>query len=1080
MLALRVLLAAAVLLSASAFNPDFKHITIEDGLSQGTVFAILQDSQGFMWFGTEDGLNRYNGYEFTIFKNDPTDSTSLHNNFVTALLEDEEGYIWIGTIQGLSRYNPRTENFLQIDQPKLADVYVNNLSQDQAGAIWIATLKNGVFSFDHADERIKHYNSKTGLSDDRTWKVIADKDGAWIATSSGLNYLDLTVGTVKTYRFPQADDNAVRDFIINSDSSLWICFYSSGIGYLDTTRSIQNIYATGFEGQNARKIMKDGEGRIWIATMFDGVNVFDPENGTLQSLHYEKDNPSSLSGNYVESIYLDKNGLIWVGCNANGVNLYDPNKKKFTHIGAEDGLSDVMVYEVYEDPKYGGEIVWIGTDKGGLNKLEKSTGQITVYSKNENNPNSLQNNSVRVVFRDINSRLWIGTADGLYLFDEANEHFSRLESENPKLSTISVRALLNRPGEDGDVLWIGGASMGFVRYDLKNRTYRTFAAKEDGGILSSGFVRSAMFDHGGDLWIGTLGGGLNRLYPDKDTVDIFLNDPQNPNSLSNNIVLSIIEDISPQKKDVLWLGTAAGISRLEPQTGIFSSLTQKDGLPNDVIYAVLQDEKGRLWASTNKGISRYNPADSTFKNFDVTDGLQGEEFNAGAYDKSVTGYLYFGGVNGVNYFHPDSIMINTSPPRVHITSFKKFNKETDLPQSITFTEQVDLSYKDDFFSFEFAAIDYGAPEKVEYAYMMEGFDKDWIYGGNRRYAGYTNLDPGEYMFRVKAANSDGVWNEQGASMAVTIATPPWKSWWAYLLYALVLVLLVQGLRWAVKNRKSILALRKRKISHYKLIEVIGEGGLGIVYKALDFNTNEQVAVKLLKPDLLEDEKNRQRFANEGRMLTELEHEHIINAYEIGEADKQGYIAMEYLPGGTLQQYLHRSHPLEIKEIQRICLQITDALELIHAKNIIHRDLKTSNIMLDENGNVRVMDFGLSKSPIVATMTTLGTVMGTLGYVAPEQITNIDVDHRVDIFSFGVILYEMLTNTLPFIGENEMAMIHAIFNARPEKPSVLRDDIVPDWDTIVFRCLKKEPSRRYQSFSEIRVELKELTLIPVRL
>jgi len=1080
MLALRVLLAAAVLLSANEINPDFKHISIYDGLSQGTVFAILQDSRGFMWFGTEDGLNRFNGYEFEIFKNDLSDSASLHNNFVTALLEDKNGFIWIGTIQGLSRYNPRTGHFLQITQPQLADVYVNNLTQEPAGNIWIATLKNGVFVFDQADNIVKNYNSQNGLSDDRTWKVIADKDGVWIATSSGLNYLDLAGDTVNTLRFPQTDDNAIRDFIINSDGTLWICFYNSGIGYLDITNNIRNIYATGLKGQNARKIMKDGEGRIWIATMFDGVNIFDPDNGTLQSLRYEKENPRSLSGNYVESLYRDKNGLIWVGCNANGVNLYDPYKRKFTHIGAENGLSDVMVYEVYEDPKYSGEIVWIGTDKGGLNRLEKSSGQFTVYSKDENNPYSLQNNSVRVVFRDKNSRLWIGTANGLFLFDETNAHFKRLEGDNPELSSISVRALLNRPGEEGDVLWIGGASMGFVRYDLQNRTYRIFEAKEDGGILSSGFVRSAMFDHMGDLWIGTLGGGLNRLHPDEDRIDVFMNDPQNPNSLSNNIVLSIIEEISPQIRDVLWLGTAAGISRLDPQTGTFSSLTQKDGLPNDVIYAVLQDDKGRLWASTNKGISRYNPVDSSFKNFDVADGLQGEEFNAGAYDKSITGNLYFGGINGVNYFHPDSIMINTSPPRVHITRFKKFNKETDLPQAITFTEQLDLSYKDDFFSFEFAAIDYSAPEKVEYAYMMEGFDKDWIYGGNRRYAGYTNLDPGEYRFRVKAANSDGVWNEQGASLAVSITTPPWRSWWAYLLYALGFVLLVQGIRWVVKNRKSILALRKKKISHYKLIEVIGEGGLGIVYKAVDFNTNEQVAVKLLKPDLLEDEKNRQRFTNEGRMLTELEHEHIINAYEIGEADKQGYIAMEYLPGGTLQQYVHRSHPLEIKEIQRICLQITDALELIHEKKIIHRDLKTSNIMLDENGNVRVMDFGLSKSPIVATMTTLGTLMGTLGYVAPEQITNIDVDHRVDIFSFGAILYEMLTNTLPFTGENEMAMIHAIFNARPEKPSVLRDDVVPDWDAIVFRCLEKEPSRRYQSFSEIRDELKELNLIPVRL
>ena len=380
---------------------------------------------------------------------------------------------------------------------------------------------------------------------------------------------------------------------------------------------------------------------------------------------------------------------------------------------------------------------------------------------------------------------------------------------------------------------------------------------------------------------------------------------------------------------------------------------------------------------------------------------------------------------------------------------------------------------------EYAALSFTNERMVRYRTRLTGYDHAWSPPTTDTRQRYTNLSAWffdkHYTFEVTASNDAGIWRETPVRFEFLVSPPPWFRWWAFLIYAVVIGALIQAGRWLAANLRIILASRRsRYISHFRLHERLGEGGMGIVYRAVDLHTRTPVAVKLLKNEVLADHENRRRLASEGRLLASIDHPHIVRVLEVGETETQGFIVMEYLEGGTLQQYLRTHHPLPIAEVQRLVIQICLGLRAVHEREIVHRDIKTGNVMLDAAGNVRIMDFGLSKSPLVTTMTTMGTVLGTLGFTAPEQITNQQVDARTDIFSFGVLLYELLTNELPFRGENEIALIHAIFNIHPPPPSTRRADVPAILDRIVLTCLAKRPDERFPSVAEIETALLAMT------
>ncbi|RMF59321.1 MAG: hypothetical protein D6748_06665, partial [Calditrichaeota bacterium] len=510
----------------------------------------------------------------------------------------------------------------------------------------------------------------------------------------------------------------------------------------------------------------------------------------------------------------------------------------------------------------------------------------------------------------------------------------------------------------------------------------------------------------------------------------------------------------------------------------FQRFTNLEGFSGDnQVVAMQSDDNGNLWMSTGLGISRFSTAEERFSHYTAEDGVQGSQFAAGSYTRDSFGNLFFGGVNGYNVFHPDSLTGNPYPPGVVITSFKIFEKEVALDTLITHKKHLIIPFNSNFISFEFRAMDFTDPTQNQYEYKLLGFHDEWISSGNRQFVSFSHLDPGNYTFLVRAANNDGIWSEHPARLYLTILPPWWKTRWAYVLYLFFGGALLWGGRWVMVNWNSLVSIRAKKISHFKLLERIGSGGMGEVFKAVDVNNRRVVALKCLNEELLKDPDNHKRFSNEGRLLASFSHPNIVKVYEIGETEKQGFIAMEYLSGGTLKAFLEKKHPVSILQIKNILLQIATGLQEIHRRGVIHRDIKTGNIMFDEEGSIRIMDFGLSKSHLVTTMTTLGTVLGTLGYVAPEQITGSSVDQRVDIFSFGVMMYEMCTGVMPFTGENEMALIHKIFNHHPPSPSSLRSDLPPCWDEVINRCLEKNPESRFHSMGEVMEAIIQLEVDP---
>jgi len=811
--ALIILIFLSLNLSANLIAQErdikFRHLTIEEGLSQSSIFSILQDSKGFMWFGTEDGLNKYDGYNFKVYKNNPENLNSLSYNYVKAIHEDQSGVLWIGTYGGgFNKFDREMEQFIyyQTDANNansLTNNFVNSIYEDRSGMLWIGT-ENGLNKFDPKREQFTHYqtdpNDPNSLSNNKVMSIYEDRGGElWIGTEDGLNRFDREKELFIHYKHIPHDpnslsNNVVREIFEDKLGVLWIGTAGGGLNKFDREKEKFIHYQTDPSNTNSlsndrvMSIYEDKLGVLWIGTAGGGLNKFD--RNKEQFIHFKADlhDPNSLSNNEVFSIYEDQSGVLWVGTDV-GLNKFDREKKQFILYRSKpndlNSLSHNVVYSIYEDQS---GVLWIGTYGGGLNKFDRNKEQFIHFRTNPGNPNSLSSDWVRSFYEDRFGTIWVGTyGGGLNKFDREKEEFIHFKA-NPhdpnSLSNNVVRVIFE---DRSGVFWIGTED-GLNKFDREMEQFTHYKTNpRDPNSLSNNFIYSIYEDRSGTLWIGTLD-GLNKLVPSANegsppTFIHFKAHPHDPNNLSNSEVLTIYED----KSGVFWIGTPGGLNKFDRAKETFAYYMEKDGLPNDLIYDILEDSKGNLWLSTNKGISKFNPRTEKFRNYDVKDGLQSNEFSLGACHKSRTGEMFFGGINGFNSFYPETIKDNPHIPYVVITNFRIFNKvmpiqeEKDgkslLTKSITETDKIELSYKDRVLTFEFAALQYALPEKNEYAYKMEGFEKDWNYVGNRRFATYTNLPPGDYVFRVKGSNNDGVWNEEGVSLKVTVIPPFWQTLW---------------------------------------------------------------------------------------------------------------------------------------------------------------------------------------------------------------------------------------------------------------------------------------------------------------
>jgi ligand-binding sensor domain-containing protein/tRNA A-37 threonylcarbamoyl transferase component Bud32 len=587
--------------------------------------------------------------------------------------------------------------------------------------------------------------------------------------------------------------------------------------------------------------------------------------------------------------------------------------------------------------------------------------------------------------------LWIGTWGGglskTYLEKKKFIHYKSHGNSPNSLSHNMIFAIYESPSEPG-VMWVGTYGGGLNQFHRETGTFIHYQHDpHNPRSLSNNSVTDICEDHTGALWVGTNGGGLNKFLRENQQFTHYKVNPSDPYSLSDNVVNRLYEN----RSGVLWVGTPGGLNKFDPVKKGFPYYPGKDHPANRGIAGILEDNQGNLWVSCNKGLAKFNPQTGTFRKYETKDGLQSTEFNTAACCKTLSGELFFGGTNGFNAFFPEEIKDNPFIPPVVVTSFKKFNQPVQLPIHISETKELKLSYNDSIISFEFASLCFADPLENQYAYMLEGLTHQWIYLGNKHDITFTSLDPGEYRFRVKGSNIDGIWNEEGIAIKLIITPPFWKTSWfvviSFVFFAIASYLIISFAR---KHLKLITFWKKKNyIGHYRIIARIGSGGMGMVYKAyhvMEKKKTKSVAVKVIREELTTDEMQRKRFLNEALIIDRLDHPNIVNVIERGEYNNQLFLVMEMLEGESLAELIRKNVKISIQEAAGIMNQLVDALAKIHEKGIIHRDLKPENIMLmkkEETGYfVKLLDFGLARDQTLTRLTETGEILGTINYLLP--------------------------------------------------------------------------------------------------
>jgi len=797
---------------------QFEHLDINAGLSQNNVLAVLQDSRGFMWFGTRDGLNKYDGYQITVYRNDPRNKSSLSNNFISDIIEDHKGYIWVATRGGgLNRYD-RTKDQFQVFRKdggsnSIPSDLITRLAEDAAGNIWIGTEDQGVIYLLPDSNRCYHYhhsdNDPASLSGDYIRAVYVDsRQNLWVGTyGNGLDLFDKKGKKFTRFIHREKDPSSICDnklicLFEDSRHCLWIGTDGGGLDRMDNPGASGIFYhfkhmPGDTKGLSGNVIYGIGEGPkhyIWIGLENAGLNIYNPYTNTFQHHLHDDIDPTSLSNNSIHTAYEDNVGNMWLGSFAGGMNIYKRYSSQFMHYRHTLDPASLSHNNVLSITEAADKKLWIGTDGGGLNRFDPVTGQFQHFLHQEGNPNTICGNYVLCALQDRTGHVWLGTwGDGVTVFDPKKgiyKHF-RHNAADPT-SLINNNAYALHEDHDGNI-WIGTYGGGLELYHPATGGFSHYSYDDKDPVnVNSRKIHSIFEDREGGIWLGTDGGGLN--YFDKKTHRFtrYIH-VAGQNSISDNRVGEIYED----EKGNLWIGTLNGLNYFDRATHQVHIYTKEDGLPNNVIFGILPGKKDQLWISTNKGLCLFNTVTHKVKNYGTSDGLQSYEFKEHAYCRSSSGALYFGGVNGFNEFFPDSIKEQTADPQLLITGFQIFNKDvpiardsadpSPLKKSITETREIVLPYASSVISFEFASLNYSTMERRQYAYMLEGFDKTWNYVGSKRTATYTNLDPAKYIFRVKGRDYEGRWSPRMAVVQLTITPPWWMTWWFRLSAALLII-----------------------------------------------------------------------------------------------------------------------------------------------------------------------------------------------------------------------------------------------------------------------------------------------------
>lgn len=820
---------------AVAAPSEFETISIDDGLSQSSVFCIYQDQTGFLWFGTEEGLNRYDGINFNVIHpgyNDKDDMTTYPIYFVE---EDKDQNLWLAVYgYGLVRYDLSQNNFThyyhdQTDTCSISSDFVWSILCDSDGNLWIATDGSGLNRYDKSRDCFYHYDISTQtpfqLSDDYIYALEEAPNGdLYIGTAGGVDILNPGKGIIDRYNTRSPGYKLTDDFVYALEmdgDNLWVGTNGDGLNHLNLETGKITHYrflkndSTSISSDNITAIYLDKGGTLWIGTE-DGLNRYIPETGNFNRYNFNPYCAYSLADNNILSILEDNSGQLWIGTMTGGISKLNRRAKPFRQLSNSQSsphqLTSNHVFNFMENPD---GTIWIGTVKG-LNLVDLQAGTARHFFHDPDDSGSISDDGIWCLWRSASGELWIGTDYGLNIYDEPNNNFKAYYPDSD-YEYIGGRNAINVIYRDQALVnWIGTGE-GLWQFDVEKGAFNRFKSSQNvTDIFDSTVVTCLLEDNQGFLWVGTENDGLLILDQSRNTYQHFISNSSDTSGFNSRDVTAIHED----RDGIIWVGTfGGGLKRYNRSDNTFSCWTIDDGLPNNVVYGILEDEFGHLWFSTNRGLVKFEKHQNIFHNYDVRDGLQSNEFNAGAAYRDSTGLMFFGGIKGLNYFYPDSIRHNSQIPPIVLTDFRLFNKtvpiapDSPLKSSINTTDQLELSYDDYVFSFSFVALNYQLSSKNQYAYRLEGFEDNWNWVGNQTRAVYTSIPPGSYLFRVIGSNNDGIWNEDGVKLPVIIHPPFWMTVW----FRLAVIILIAVIIYIIyKIRVSSIQTRARELQRMNL------------------------------------------------------------------------------------------------------------------------------------------------------------------------------------------------------------------------------------------------------------------------
>ena len=823
-----VLVFCAFLLNIKAFSQNksvrFETLSLQNGVSLNLTWTMLQDSKGYIWFGTMYGLVKYDGKSYTTYRNDPTDSTSISFDDIISLFEDSHGNIWAGTWGGgLNKFDPETKKFTRFLYEKssnkgLCDNVVWAINEDNSGNIWVGTQRGGIDKYDIKAKKFIHYRNRglhKNLYTNRITKIFKDNQGTlWAGTYGGLaKYLPASDSfqIIKNSLKPDKvkEVNLIHCIFEKNENELWVGT-SSGLFVFDKRTNKFSPYSLNksdpLNNHIVLSICKGNSKDIWVGTEEGLVKVTKDDTEKHEIYQYKYGSSNSLAGNTIIDLLMDKSGVLWIDAYRSGVCKLIKSSKDFINYTSNPNNNNslgtsLVTFFAQDDEGY----IWISGYSSILTRYNPQTDTFKRFPLYLLGSGKSAKFYITSIIKD-NNNLWVGTTHGILLFDLVSESQKTLPKEMSKIPAIANGNITYILLSSDRKLWVGVNEKGVYSCDLKNFSYKQFVNPvSDLTNYMKNTVQVIYEDKSKNIWLGTLG-GLLKLDKTTGKFKSFSHELSDPKSLSNNYVYYLFED--SQKN--FWIGTSNGLNKMNKSNDTFQSYFEKDGLPNNVIMSILEDSHKNLWISTNKGIARFDASKNTFRNFDVEDGLMTNIFYAQSAFIAKDSIFYFGGNNGFTKFDPNEIKLNSYIPPVYITKIRVGSDIGNLHLLNTSKNKLELSYNDNFLQISFASLDYTNPQKNVYKYQLKGVDEGWIYSGNNNLVSYTDLSPGKYTFMVMGSNSDGIWNEKAASMEIFILPPFWRTWWFTSLVILigVITIYLMHLIWAQRKIRHALEIER--------------------------------------------------------------------------------------------------------------------------------------------------------------------------------------------------------------------------------------------------------------------------------